>query len=115
MNRGDLESKVQVTWERLNGRTDRCTGTLEVSSGCYVDWAIASLAGMPEDRFRAMVEAEVRRRLVSSVLAGLESENARLRAAVERWGRRAIYRQFPSRERRNEQDGEENELKEDLK
>ena len=114
MNRSDLESKVQVTWEPgeiVNGVRvpfERAVASLPLSVPGYL------AIGQPSEA-RAALEEELRRSFAYALVGDLESENARLREAVERWGRRAISRQFPSRERRNEQDGEEGELKEDLR
>ena len=110
MNRSDLESRVQITWERLNDHTDRCVGTLEATSDCHVDWTVAKMSGIPKEALRAAIENEARRRVVASVLGDLEAENLRLRAAVEKWGRRAL-----NRKHWKDSEGEEDELKEDMK
>ena len=119
MNRSDLESKVQVTWERCPGwpaatGVEKCVASLTLRKEAVLDGLVERMFPCGPVSIRHEIGERLKRDLVSSVLGDLESERARLRAAVEKWGRRAIHRQFPSRERRNEQDGEENELKGDL-
>ena len=109
MNRGDLESKLVASWEPASDSPFlRCTVSLPLNVSGYL-----ALGQPPEAK--AAMEVATRRSFAFALLGDLEAENQRLRAAVKKWGRRAICRQFPSRERRDEQDGEEKELKEDLK
>lgn len=90
MTRKDLESKVQVRWEPIGERSRRCVGELSLASDCCVDMAVASLSGGSPEDLVGWVEKEVRRRVVESVLGDLETENRGLRAALEKWGRRAM-------------------------
>ena len=115
MTREDLESRIRIRWEPVGDRSERCVAELELAGDCCVDIAVAAMADLPWPRFREMVEGETRRRLLESVLGDLESRNLRLRAALEKWGRRAISRQFPGARARTEHGGEEEELKEDLR
>ena len=119
MNRSDLESKVQVTWERCPrwpaAGMKKCVASLALRKEAVLDGLVERMSPCGPVSIRHEIGERLKRDLVSSVLGDLEAERARLRAVAEKWGRRAISRQFPSRERRNEQDGEEDELKEDLK
>ena len=115
MKREDLESRVLVTWERNVGDdrgVRKCVASLQLRAEALLDPVVKLVA--PVGAIEGKIEEHLKGLLVHRLLGGIESERARLRAAVEKWGRRAISRQFPSRERRNEQDAEENELKEDL-
>ena len=114
MNRSDLESRVQIAVSPPDDRgARRMIASLKFDAVAYLD--PIALAGAPEIDLAARIERHLRRFVVHEARGDMESTNARLRAAVEKWGRRAISRQFPSRERRNEQDAEEDELKEDLR
>jgi len=110
VKRSELESKVQITWEpgeNVNGQQvpfDRCCGHVEFRVlGCFSK----QLVGRGQ---RDEMERAVRESIVNYLIGDLEAENARLRAAVEKWGRRALGRNcFGGAEE------EVDELKEDLK
>lgn len=117
MTRKDLESKVRIRWETADdGRgTRRCEGEFVASCAALVDPLVLRGLGAGRTDIEEPVEKSVRREIADSLLRDLETENLRLRAALEKWGRRAISRQFPSCARDAEQAGEGEELKEDLK
>lgn len=111
MKRSDLESKVQITWEpgeNVNGEQvpfDRCCGHVEFRSSGYFS---RDLVGPGQ---RDEMERAVRESMVRYLIGDLEAENQRLRAAVDKWSRRAMA---GSMSRQIEPDQWTNELKEDL-
>ena len=84
------------------------TATLEVKATACLDPYV--LACSPAIDLRGLVEKKLRECVVHAVLGDLESERSRLRAAVEKWGRRAL-----NRKHWKDSEGEEDELKEDMK
>ena len=98
-SRSDLESRVQITWERIPGQsacgTEKCVASLALRREAVLDRLVERMFPCGPVSVRREIGERLKRDLVSSVLGGLESENARLRAAVEKWGRRARVASFP--------------------
>ena len=110
MNRSDLESKVRISVgpSSPGGRTEM-VATLEVKAAACLDPYVMSCA--PAIDLPRLVEKTLRECVVGEVLGDQEAENRRLRAAVDKWARRAMA---GSMSRQIEPNQWSDELKEDL-
>ena len=106
MNRDNLERAVEIDWKDMLSPVAQCSGRLVVDYSRFSDRQL--LDRVPQAR--SALESIVRKELVSSVLGDLETEVHRLRAALKKWGALAI-----SRAEWRAPEGEEDELKEDLR
>ena len=94
MTRGDLESKIQITWERCPGYSDmsveKCVASLQLRREAVLDRLVERMFPAGPVSIRYEIEKRVRDELIRLLIGDLESENQRLRAAVKRWGRQAL-------------------------
>ena len=109
MTRADLESRVRIRWETADdGRgTRRCVGEFSASCAAVVDPLVLRGLGAGRTDIEGLVEKSVRRETADFLLRDLETESLRLRANLEKWGRRAVNGRILN-------DLWEKELKEDL-
>ena len=95
MNRSDLESKIQITWERCPGwpaetGVEKCVASLQLRREAVLDRLVERMFPAGPVSIRHEIERRVRDELIRLLVGDLESENQRLRAAVKRWGRQAL-------------------------
>ena len=94
MTRGDLESKIQITWERCPGYSDmsveKCVASLQLRREAVLDRLVERMFPAGPVSIRHEIEKRVRDELIRLLIGDLESENQRLRAAVKRWGQAAL-------------------------
>ena len=95
MNRSDLESKIQITWERCPGwpsetGVEKCVASLQLRREAVLDRLVERLFPAGPVSIRHEIEKRVRDELIRLLIGDLESENQRLRAAVKRWGQAAL-------------------------
>lgn len=91
MKRPELESKVKMEWSTDADRGVRqCEGSLALSVAAFVDPIVLRAVGRSQGEIERATVDEVRRVPASKLLGDHETEIAKLRRAVEKWGRRAM-------------------------